>query len=68
MEALKMQKADRGPIIGYLQTAKIASRKDASGILRFLSQLRISDAAVQLPIADKILAWIVRCRPILLKN
>ena len=61
MEALKTdRKPDRGPMLAYLQTSKEASRKDASGVLRFLAQLRLADHLVQLPTADKILAWIVR--------
>ena len=62
MEALKSdRRPDRGPMIGYLQVARRASRKDCSGVLRFLSQLRLTDSEIQLPIADKVLAWIVRC-------
>ena len=61
MEALKSDKTpDRGLMIGYLQTARSCSRKDCAGVLRFLSQLRLADHLVQGPIADKVVAWIIR--------
>ena len=54
------RKPDRGPMISYLTSGREASRKDAIGVLRFFASLRCADTAVQLPIMDKCLAWIVR--------
>ena len=48
---------DRGPLLSYLRTAAAASRKDAQGVWRLLSSLRLTDAQVQLPVADKVIAW-----------
>ena len=48
---------DRGPLLSYLRTASSASRKDAQGVWRLLSSLRLTDAQVQLPVADKVIAW-----------
>ena len=48
---------DRGPLVSYLRTADAATRKDAQGVWRLLSSLRLTDAQVQLPVADKVIAW-----------
>ena len=45
-------------MLGYLATSSGPSRKDVQGVYRWLSGLRLTDAAVQLPCADKVLAWI----------
>ena len=59
MQFLKAErKPDRGPMLGYLATSSGPSRKDVQGVYRWLSGLRLADAAVQLPCADKVLAWI----------
>ena len=44
-------------MLGYLATSSGPSRKDVQGVYRWLSGLRLADAAVQLPCADKVLAW-----------
>ena len=54
-------KPDRGPLLTWLATVKEPQRKDCLGVYRWLLSLRLADTVVQLPCAEKVLEWIVRC-------
>ena len=62
MEALKEKRPDRGPMLGFLKTSKSATKKDCQGIYRWLTDLRLADAEVQLPCVDAVVSWIARLK------
>ena len=61
MRAMKeSHKPYRGMMIDYLKTSTEVSRKDAQGVWRWMSSLRLTCTEVQLKCADKIVSWTSR--------
>ena len=58
MQAMKaLTRPGMGPIIIYLRTGGLSSRKDTSAVFRWLSSMRLADTEIQLKCAGKVIEW-----------